>query len=732
MGRYRSISLERIRQVKLVLLDAEAGSVDEVSLAEIRRDLHSLKGDSRLIGEVDISHAVHAAEDVLLKAGKVPGPEEAQLICDVLEVVATYIGAVGDPETRERDLEAAKNLQVGKNAVGEGATPAASEAGPTTAAGESKVATAVAAAPSESVPDTVTEVSSSKKKKKKGANGASRGARSATTPGDADDAGAATSEGAGEVVARPEGSVDEGPERDRWVQVNTQRIDDICEQLSDFSTEFGALWTVFQRLDDDGNAQDRRTMAEHFSRCHALLDDVTTAAWALRLVPVQGALEELANHARELAAAQGKKIRPVVRTGRAEVERRVLDQLADPLLHLVRNAVDHGIETPDERGKKGALGHLTLRAAPSGSEVVISIVDDGRGIDADRVRDAAVERQVISRHAADALDDREVLDLLFAHGFSTKKEVGDVSGRGIGLDVVRSRATSLGGSVSIDSDPGRGTRIVVTVPATISRDRVVVLGSAGALYGLPARDLVEVVSLKRSDVEHVAGGDVVSVRGEQIPLRSMTEAMGIGGQAEEPIALVVRSGQRQFALSVSSLVGEFDLLRRPVDPLLRQFPYVSGSSTLSDGRLVIMLLVAELVRRGDRLAGRMPMSRAQVRRFRVLVVDDSAVSRDLVSQILTHSGILVETACDGAEAMGIIEKREPELVLSDVEMPVMDGFELLERIRTRTQHLPVVMLTTRGSAEDRRRAANLGANAYLVKSQFEESVLLDTVKRFMS
>src|SRR6185312_4367319 len=245
--------------------------------------------------------------------------------------------------------------------------------------------------------------------------------------------------------------------KDRWTQVAVRQVDELCQQVAQLSVDFRALVARVRAAPAELSGGDRRALVEDLDRCRVQLEGVAGASWALQLQSIEPTLGELVRHAREIAIGQGKKLRGVVSAAGAQVERNVLDALWEPLLHIVRNAVDHGIEPPAERGKKGAEATLSLRAEPAGAAVVITIADDGRGVDAARVRQVAVERGMLSAAAAAALTEAQALDLLFQHGFSTRSEVSDLSGRGIGLDVVRSVVDELGGTVALTSRAGEGT-----------------------------------------------------------------------------------------------------------------------------------------------------------------------------------------------------------------------------------------------------------------------------------
>jgi chemotaxis protein histidine kinase CheA len=418
-------------------------------------------------------------------------------------------------------------------------------------------------------------------------------------------------------------------------------------------------------------------------------------------------------------------------SGGVQLERDVADQLWDSLLHLVQNAVDHGIESPELRGSKPPVARLLLTAESVGPSVALRVEDDGRGIDPAEVRRAAVERGVLSEEAARDLSDAATSELLFEHGFSTRREASRTAGRGVGLDVVRRRVESLGGSVSIDSRIGQGTRFTLGVPFAITKEKLLVIELCGAPYALPARVVRAVLS---AEAFPKPGNDsVVKHDAETIPFRSLCDALSLPHDPSESFVLVLDLSGRKFAAGVGRIVGERDLIRRPAEKLLHQTG-IGASAVLEDGRIVLLpelnyVSRALRARAGQIVPGSIEPER---RRQRVLVADDSPVVRELVTEILSAAGLQVEQANDGSAALESILTSEPDLLVSDVEMPRMNGFDLLAEVRRRTQRLPVVMLSTRGSAEDRKRATRLGANAYLVKTEFHSESLLEVVRRFVS
>src|SRR6185312_8951121 len=431
-GRYRANALDRLRRVTLGLIELEAGRGDAVALEQIGRELHTLKGESRMFGQAAISEVVHSAETLVMRHdGSSPSPAVCARVVAGLDALSRYLRDELGGETQAAAVLAEVQRALTAGAAAAGAPAAGAPAADAPAAGAPAADAAPAAASAPAV----------------GAPVADESVAAAPTP-------------AGATPAA---------DKDRWTQVSVRQVDELREQVAQFSVDFRALVARFRAAPAELSDAERRTLIEDLDRCRVQLDGVAGASWSLQLQSIEPTLGELVRHARELAIGQGKRVRGVVTAAGAQVERNVLDALWEPLLHIVRNAVDHGIELPAARGAKGPEATLTLRAEPTGATITIVIADDGAGVDVARVRQTAVARGMLTEQAAAALTEAQTLDLLFQHGFSTRSEVSDLSGRGIGLDVVRSVVEELGGTVALTSRAGEGTEIVLTIPARLSQ-----------------------------------------------------------------------------------------------------------------------------------------------------------------------------------------------------------------------------------------------------------------------
>jgi two-component system, chemotaxis family, sensor kinase CheA len=663
LARFRAGLLERVRSTQR-LVDSFQTTSDPENLRHALGELHTLKGESRMLGLSQISELAHALETEL---------GSAQRFSLALGAFDAMLTALTTPDGEGALREALVRLQGDRR---------------TTSLPAPASAPAITSIPT-FVPNLV-------------------------------------------PASEPEPAPQRRKTGERFMQVDASLIDLLCDRVAELTAAFGQLETSADALlDRKARHTTGAKLTDGFERCRALLDEATSTAWTLRLVPIAPLLEELARSARAAAERQQKFVELQVAAGGVQLERDVADQLWDSLLHLVQNAIDHGLEDPDQRGAKPPVASLRLSAESVGPSVVLRVEDDGRGIDAAEVRRVAVERGVLSADAARELSDTETSKLLFEHGFSTRSVASRTSGRGVGLDVVRRRVESLGGNVSIESQLGFGTRFTLTVPFAITKEKLLVVELSGAPYGFPARVVRAVLG---EEAIPLPGQDsVVRHNDELLPFRSLCEALSLPQGDQQSFVLLLELSGRRFAASVGRIVGERELIRRPAEKLLHQTG-IGASAVLEDGRIVLLpeldyVQRALRARAGQLVPGSLQQER---RRQRVLVADDSPVVRELVSEILTAAGLIVEQAVDGAAALQSILQSEPDLVVTDVEMPRMTGFDLLAEVRKRSQRLPVIMLSTRGSVEDRKRATRLGANAYLVKTEFHSENLLEVVRRFVN
>lgn len=465
-------------------------------------------------------------------------------------------------------------------------------------------------------------------------------------------------------------------------------------------------------------------------------------AMELRMLPVGTITGELPLLARDLSREQGKQVELAVRGEDVELDRTMLEALKPMLVHMLRNAIDHGIETPGERASSGKpeVGRIELEARYEGGMVTLAMRDDGRGIDPETVRKKALRLGLITAEEGRTLSDEETLYLVLRPGFSTRDVVTDVSGRGVGLDVVKSNLDRVRGNVVIGSEPGRGTEILLQLPLTLAVVAGLLVDCEGETYALPLHYVSQVTRLREEDILTEGGREILRWQGRVLPLLALREVLGLPSRrhaslAERSTAVILHYGGQHLACIVSASLGTRELLVKGTGGQLRRMRFFAGATPLPDGSPALILSVPDLFRarfetRGTRLRHEFEESRARAVRGRVLVVDDSITTRTMEKNILEAHGYLVEVAISGAEALAKMEDADFDLVVTDIEMPEMDGFELTRELRRRARSAdtPVAIVSSRSSDEDRRKGLEIGAQAYIVKGSFDQGKLLDTVE----
>lgn len=470
-----------------------------------------------------------------------------------------------------------------------------------------------------------------------------------------------------------------------------------------------------------------------------LQDDISR----MRLIPFDAIVGSLQRMVRDIAREMDKQIQLDISGAAVEIDKTVLDTLKDPLMHLIRNAVDHGIGTPQEREDAGKppVGLIQIDVEQRGSEIVIAVRDDGHGIDLTRVRQMLVRRKLLSEAEAQALSDEEAQFFIFHPGFSTRDKVTAVSGRGLGMDIVRDRVESLRGRVSVRSMVGDGTTVTMNVPVSLTRIRCILLRVGDQTFAVPSTVVIRMQNISRQDIFTAEGQEVIIVNGQPTPCISLGAILDIPmvkTLGDTVDLLIIQAASRMIAFEVDELISEIELVLKPLGPELAQARLLSGAALLGTGEVVLMLEPNNLVRAATGTA--IPRRRAMTnptgetqQRTRVLVVDDSITTRTLEKNILETAGFDVQVAIDGLEAWGMLHNMPFDLVISDIEMPKMNGLELTAMIKQSPQmrHLPVILLTSLSKPEQREAGLRAGADGYLVKSQFDQNELLQAIQAFV-
>ncbi len=477
-----------------------------------------------------------------------------------------------------------------------------------------------------------------------------------------------------------------------------------------------------------------RSDAQYLGQVGSAIEDDVHGA---RMLPFANACQGLERAIRDAATKTGKHVRLALLGGDVQVDRSVLEGLKDPLLHLVRNAVDHGIETPAERASSGKSEEatITIEAALRGGSVNVSVRDNGGGLNLQRIAEKAAANGI-----AVPQDPQDLARIIFLPAFSTAAKVSDLSGRGVGLDVVRSQIEHLHGTVDLSFQAGCWTCFTLTVPLTLTTIRAVMVKTSGQTFAIPTVSIERVVRFDETDHASVGGRSVLRDGEAPIALTSLAATLGLRQKwallpDQKMFAAVMMSGSHRAAFAVDEVASEVELTVKSLGPRVRRLKHVSGATLMPSGEIALVLNVANLMRTAAGSGQQFSVAEAKTAadelpdKRRLLVVEDSLTSRMLLRSILDAAGYTVSVAVDGQQALEMVGSTPFDLVVSDVDMPRLDGFGFTEEVRKVSDHshLPIVLITARSSEEDRIRGLKAGANAYLVKSGFDQARLLQII-----
>lgn len=681
---------------------APRSTSDSASRIEIQRELHTLKGAGRMMAIAPFAELCHATEEIVLARPA----RLVELLLAAHDALAAMVEAVEEGAAPEPANELLNEFAAAGERRGESvaAVEPGSDSHPTEARPEARSpGRKTARAANETVGDRVEE----------GGEG-------------------------GELAA---GSLDAFAERAvrvRAAAVVTGRLLGRLQELANLAEDgvrdphpAQALAVVAASLRQavlEAGALETRLARTGEEQIEAVL--------ALQIAPLKTPLRALARFARELARRLGRQVEVELEGEATRLDRRIARELEGALRHLVANAVDHGIESPEERraAGKAAAGRLRIAAVAGGRGVELTIADDGRGIDAAAIARQAAEAGFLSSAAAAALPPQEALRLIFLPGFSTRASASEVSGRGVGLDAVEAAVARLGGEVRIASEVDRGSQVILDLPVARRGEQVVLVRVGNARLAVPALVVRRIEALAGVAVTD-RGGQRLAILGDRlVPFVALDEALGTGSSSAESGRLLVEGSVagRPVAFAVDRVEGEVELLVRPLPRRIEVSKLVDGAALLPSGEPIAVLAPQALV-------GLEPLERpSRVREAeaprattRLLLVDDSRVTREMERRILEDAGFRVEVAADGEEALRRLAMEPFDCLVTDIEMPRLDGFELTRQLRQieRFAHLPIVVVSTRESSDDRLRGLRAGADAYLTKQSLVATDLVDTVRR---
>ena len=475
-----------------------------------------------------------------------------------------------------------------------------------------------------------------------------------------------------------------------------------------------------------------------------IADRLESGIQGLRQLPLSTVFNIYPRMVRDLAKQQGKEINLIIEGGDTKADKRILEEIKDPLLHLIRNAVDHGIETPEERISQGKPKQATilLRGYQIGGSIGIEISDDGRGLNLESISSTAIRRKVRTEKELAAMSDSEIQSLIFASGFSTRTEITELSGRGVGLDVVRANVERLKGSIQVTSSPGNGCKFEVRLNTSLATTKVLIVNLDQTLYALPLEFIQTMITLPRQDIYEIEGKSTITFEDRHLSITWLTNLLQLSTSEESTkgnnnlFCIILQIDSEQFGVIVDDLVDQQDVVLKPQSKLLRRIPNILGATILGSGEVCMILNPPDLLhslRSGSWQDVSRPVT-SKATQNNLLLVEDSVIIRTQMQRLLKGAGYNVTLAENGLEGLQKVQDHNFDIVLSDVEMPSMNGFDMTKSIRQNSKYaqLPIVLISTLSSSEDKRRGQEAGANAYLTKGDFDQQLLFQTLRQLIN
>jgi two-component system chemotaxis sensor kinase CheA len=756
IGKFSAEAEEHLRKLNDGVLHLERGEADADLMAEILRAAHTLKGSARMMGFKEINQVAHKLEDLLLEI-KEDRLEATQPVCDLIFQALDSMDASRQAivEGREDEVEVQQVVDLlERTAQGEPlpavapATrpPSAIEGLPPSAIGGRAPeprpepepepapvpAPELAAEPTPpplAVPPTRRPVAQMEEHIRVSAIKLDKAIRLT-----------------GEVIAAQKRAEMRQADLYQAWQLAREHLRHLSAILDEEDPQVAHILGGGQELRD---YLDRlvKQYREDVASLGRVVMELQEDALGLRMLPVSTVFDTFPRAVRDLARERGKELGLIILGGETELDKQMLERISDPLMHMLRNAADHGIETPEEREALGKprRGTIWLRAYPMGGSIVIEVQDNGRGISLDAIRARALERGWASEDALRSMSDREVQSLIFLSGFSTSRTVSDISGRGVGLDVVRRNIIEeLKGDISVETEEGKGTRFILTLPLTLTTQRILFLRVREHIFGLPVTYVAETTRVLHDDVIQVVDRHAIRLRDQIVPIARLAEVLDLPRDSSSPTGLwlylvIAQVADERVGFVVDEVVNQDDVLIKSLPSHMKRIGILAGATISPDGTVIPILHTPGLIRavRGAPSIPTVVEEEAGIEAApRILVVDDSLNTREIEKSILEASGYQVDLAKDGMDALRVLEqapgaedKAYYDLLIVDVEMPRMDGLSLTEKLRQdhRYARVPIVIVSSRDKEEDRQRGLAVGADAYIVKGTFDQEDLTTTV-----
>ncbi|WP_103620201.1 hybrid sensor histidine kinase/response regulator [Campylobacter concisus] len=768
-------AFELIEQIDHDLVELEANPEDLELLNRIFRVAHTVKGSSSFLNFDVLTELTHHMEDVLNKARK----GELKITPDIMDVVLESVDMMKGllESIRDNGSDAAagidiKNICVRLTQISEGEAPSAAAEAPAAAPAPEPVKEPEPAAPAEETAPEVSDAELSKlsdseveaeierllkvRKAEDQARRASKGIAPKSPEEIAPAASAASAPAPKPAPSRerdtdkkvPAASSSSAVAQEQTIRVEVKRLDHLMNLIGELVLGKNRLLKIY---DDVEERYEGEKFLEELNQVVSSLSLVTTdiqlAVMKTRMLPIAKVFNKFPRMIRDLSRELGKQIDLEISGEETELDKSIVEEIGDPLVHIIRNSCDHGIEDPETRKAMGKpeKGLVQLKAYNEGNHIVVEIVDDGKGLDADMLKAKSIEKGIITEREADAMSEKEAFGLIFKPGFSTAAKVTNVSGRGVGMDVVKTNIEKLNGIIDIESEVGKGTVMKLKIPLTLAIIQSLLVGTQEEFYAIPLASVLETVRVPIDDIYTIDGKNVLRLRDEVLSLVRLSDVFGVnkvfdGG--DQTYVVIIGVAEAKLGIIVDTLVGQEEIVIKSMGDYLQNIPGIAGATIRGDGRVTLIIDVGAMMEMAKDIKVNIraemedsAKAKEKPSDYKVLIVDDSKMDRTIMQKSLEPIGVTIIEATNGVEALNIIKSGEHafDAVLIDIEMPRMDGYTLAGEIRKYSKYrtLPLIAVTSRTSKTDRLRGVEVGMTEYITKpysSEYLENVVRKNIK----
>jgi two-component system chemotaxis sensor kinase CheA len=532
---------------------------------------------------------------------------------------------------------------------------------------------------------------------------------------------------------------------EQTIRVDVKRLDQLMNLIGELVLAKNRLIKIYNDVEERYEGEKfLEELNQVVSSISIVTTDLQIAVMKTRMLPIGKVFNKFPRLVRDLSRELGKKVRLIIEGEETELDKSIIEEIGDPLVHMIRNSIDHGIEEPEKRKAKGKPeeGTVWLKAYNEGNMIVIEIKDDGAGMDPDALKQKAIEKGLITSQEAENMSDKEAFMLIFKPGFSTAQKVTSVSGRGVGMDVVKTNIEKLNGIIEVDSVPGKGTTFKLKIPLTLAIIQALLVASQEELFAVPLSNVIETVRIVEEDIYTIEGKSVLKLRDEILPLVNMADVFKIEKVLEPDkylYVVILGLGATKIGLIVDSFIGQEEIVIKSLGEFLKGIPGIAGATIRGDGRVTLILDVGSLMKLAKETHNRVNVTasigqskkkKEKPEDYVVMIIDDSPMDRKIMRQSLEPLGVQVIEAKDGMEALEKLKKNDIDAMLIDIEMPRMDGYTLAQEIRKYNKYrkLPLIAVTSRTTKADRVRGVEVGMNEYITKPYTPE-YLQNVVRR---